>query len=359
MIFNVEKGNFSYGNRKILNDISFELNAGELLAILGPNGVGKTTLIKCMLGFLKWNDGNSFLDKKPIRNYKLKDIWKNISYVPQSRNVEFSSLTGLEFVLLGRGSNIDWYSIPKKRDVEISCDVMKKLGIYHMKDRPINELSGGELQLFLIARALVSNPKIVVLDEPESNLDFRNQLIVLDVLCELVNSGIGVIFNTHYPSHALQRANKALLINRSGKSIFGNTANIVTSKNIESAFGVKAIIGDIESEHKIYQDVLPIEIIDKKKEKKKIENDMGEKNMDTRLAIISIIIENAEKAVIVNEELHKRAKYIIGRMGMPYPKRNVQIITIVIDGPQDEISSLSGRLGQIKEVSIKTTYSKV
>jgi len=362
MNFTVENGSFSYNRRKVLDNVFLELKDGELLSVLGPNGAGKTTLMRCMLGFLKWESGHSKLDGKIITDYKIRDLWEKISYVPQSRNVETSSLSGLEFVLLGRGSHIDWYALPGQEDKDSASEVMEKLGIYQMRDRKMDEISGGELQLFLIARALVSNPQMIVLDEPESNLDFKNQLIVLDVLSDLADGGMGVIFNTHYPSHALQRAGRSLIVKHGGTSIFGDTQKIVNEANLAEAFGVKTVIGDIETENRIYQEVMPIKLINENKNTKQTieeEKKEGDKTMDTRLAIISIIIEESGNTAAVNEELHKRAQYIIGRMGMPYPKRHVQIITIVIDGPQDEISSLSGRLGQIPNVSIKTTYSKV
>ena len=120
------------------------------------------------------------------------------------------------------------------------------------------ELSGGELQMVLIARALATEPQVLVLDEPESNLDFKNQLLVLDTMQSLARAGLTCVFNTHYPAHALRRANKALLLGRNGKSLFGSTQDVVTEQNISDYFGVRAVIGSIETPDGAYADVIPV-----------------------------------------------------------------------------------------------------
>jgi iron complex transport system ATP-binding protein len=355
MKFSVNNGCFSYGDTKILKDINFNIESGDLLAILGPNGVGKTTLIRNMLGFLNWSHGDSCLNDKSIKSYKSHDLWKEISYVPQSRNVEQSSLTCLEYVLLGRASTMGYFSLPSHHDVKKAEEVIEKLGVSRLKNRRANELSGGELQLFLIARSLVSDPKLIVLDEPESNLDFKNQLIVLNVLSSLVEEGMAVIFNTHYPTHALQRANKSLMLKQGGESIFGDTHKIIKENNLISTFGVRTIIGEIESENKIYKDILPLEIL---KEDSTMLLEHESENIN-RLAMISIIVEDLDKVCFVNAELHNVSKFIKGRMGLPQKDRDIQLITVVMEAPYDEINSLNINLSKHKGIGIKTTYSTV
>ena len=361
MSFEVKNGSFAYKNHLVLKDVNFNIKEGDLLAILGPNGAGKTTLLRCMMGFLNWGEGGSFLDGKDIKSYKASELWQKIAYVPQGK-APSSSMTVIEQILLGRASHLSYFKLPGKEDYFAVNKAMEELGITSLSKRPMNELSGGEIQMVLIARSLVSNPKILILDEPESNLDFKNQLVVLDTLSNLALDNLTVIFNTHYPTHALQRANKALLLSKEGEVEFGETNTIITASSIEKAFEVKAVIGEIETDHKIYNNVLPIKVVDKKEKiiNKKIPNEkVGGKDMETRLAIISIIIENKDSVGLVNSALHQASEFIIGRMGMPYEKRKVSIITVVIDAPQTVISSLSGKLGQIPEVSIKATYSKV
>lgn len=356
MIFEVKNGGFNYEEKKVFENINFKINSGDLLAILGPNGIGKTTLIRCMLGFLKWNDGISLLNNKPINKYKTRELWNNISYVPQSRNVEKSSLTGIEFILLGLAGKINYFNSPSQNDYKRAKEVMDSLSISHMENRKMNEISGGELQLFLIARALISNPKLIILDEPESNLDFKNQIIVLDVLSNLSKNNIAIIFNTHYPSHALQRANKSLILSNGGNSIFGNTKEIVTEKNLVCAFNVKTSINYIETDHKVYADVLPLEVLNKNPIKAFEVEKADESN---KLATISIIIETKEKLALVNKIILEKGEYIIGKMAMPYKKRNIDIVVLVLDAPKVEIETLLDEISKINEVSIKVGYSKV
>ena len=177
----------SFGYRKddlILKNINFELKKGEVLSILGPNGVGKTTLLKCVMNMIKWVSGNSYLNDIPIGELSEKKLWQSIAYVPQAKNTAFA-FSAYEMVLLGRSSYIGIFSHPGKRDFEIAHKAMESIGISYLKHKSCNQMSGGELQMVLIARALASEPDILILDEPESNLDFKNQLIILDIIKKL------------------------------------------------------------------------------------------------------------------------------------------------------------------------------
>ena len=243
--------------------------------------------------------------------------------------------------------------------------------------------------MVLIARAIVAEPQIIILDEPESNLDFKNQLIVLKTLHALTEEGITCIFNTHYPVHALRHADKALLLDKSGNVCFGAAHEVITEENMRRAFGVETVIGQIETPHNEYADVLAINTLpedelhgysqaeeptDAAAAKTNIADELicelieEERETDTmtqtangettRLATLSIIVEDRENAEKINAMLHEYGKYIIGRLGMPYPKKEVNIICVVMDAPETAISTLSGKLGQLRGVSMKTTYSK-
>lgn len=138
---------------------------------------------------------------------------------------------------------------------------MGLLGITHLIGKKCSEISGGELQMVLIAKALAAEPQVLILDEPESNLDFKNQLIVLDTITKLAAEGMTCVFNTHYPAHALQRADKALILSKDGEYVFGETEKVVNEENIEKAFGVQAVIGEIETEEGIRKDVIPLKTL--------------------------------------------------------------------------------------------------
>lgn len=262
MKFEVKNGCFSYGRGKeILHDICFEVTDGEVLSILGPNGVGKTTLLRCMMGLLSWKSGGTFLNDVDIRTMKDTELWKTIAYVPQAKGVAFS-YTLEEMVLMGRSAYIGSLRQPTKEDLEVCHDAMNMLKIYHLKDKFCNAVSGGELQMALIARALCADPSMLVLDEPESNLDFKNQLIILDTIEKLSNdNGISCIFNTHYPVHALKVSDSSLILSRDGTTRFGDTREIINPDCMREVFEVDVHINDVSYGELQYQTVTALSIV--------------------------------------------------------------------------------------------------
>lgn len=352
MILKVEKGTFAYKKGpRILEDIDFEVGPGEIMAILGPNGAGKTTLLRCMMDMLKWESGRSTLDGEDIHAIPARKLWSRMAYVPQAKAAA-SSFTAFQTVLLGRSSKIGTFSSPSEEDMKITEKVMDMLGIMHLADKPCHAISGGELQMVLIARAMAAEPEILVLDEPESNLDFKNQLIVLDTMSELASNGMACVFNTHYPAHALQRAHKSLILSKGGSSIFGSTSQVVTEENIRRAFGVNAVIGEIETPGSVMRNVIPLSIAQ--------ETDGGEAGADGDrdcIASITVITDNNEPADRINALLHEYNHMLVGRMGLPYRKAGVYIINFTVDGKRSGIEELTHRLSLIPGISVKTTYA--
>lgn len=260
MKLTVQNGAFYYKkNASVFNNINFEVNEGEILAILGPNGAGKTTMLRCITGMLRWKEGRSLLDGENISSMPPKKLWSRMAYVPQAKSVS-SAYTALEMVLLGRSSHLNIFEAPKQKDVEKALDILEFLGISHLAEKKCSEVSGGELQMILIAKALAAEPKVLILDEPESNLDFKNQLVVLDAISNLAKQGMACVFNTHYPAHALQRAQKSLILSKGGSYVFGDTNKVVTEENIRNAFGVDAIIGEVEASGIAVKSVIPVGI---------------------------------------------------------------------------------------------------
>ena len=345
----IKDGCFGYKHgAQILDRVSLTAEAGDLIAILGPNGAGKTTMLRCMLGFLRWTAGESTLNGKPIRSIPARELWKTIAYVPQARSFT-SSATAAETVLLGRNAHVGVFSQPSQKDTDFVHTLMDSMNIGYLAQKSCARMSGGELQMVLIARALAAEPKILVLDEPESNLDFRNQLIVLETMTNLTRKGITCIFNTHYPDHALRRSNKALLLHKGGKSLFGETHRIVTEDNIREAFRVRTVIGEIETDEQIYRSILPLELSG---ERSTVSPD------ESRIATVSVILPDDSHADEVNAILHEFSGYLIGRMGLPYRKAGLHIINVTLDAPQSEITALTGRLSHIERCSVKATYAK-
>lgn len=242
MKLEIINGSFAYPKCEVLyNNINASVSDGEILAILGTNGAGKTTLLKCIMNLLNFKTGMATIDGEDIKNKS--NIWKIISYVPQSKNVN-SSLSGIDMVLLGCAPHIHMLDRPSAEDEQRAVEVLHQLEIQHLSDKTCDEMSGGELQMILIARAIVSNPKILILDEPESNLDFKNQLKILSTIKSLaIKEQIICVINTHYPDHALNLADKVLLIDSDNRcGMFGATNDIITSENLENVFGVSVLV---------------------------------------------------------------------------------------------------------------------
>lgn len=351
MNLTVKNGSFYYTKGiQIFNDINFSVESGDILAILGPNGAGKTTMLRCITGMLKWRSGQSLLDGEPIHTMPMRKLWSKMAYVPQAKSVS-SAYTVLETVLLGRSSHMNVFSAPKEEDIEKAKEALDLLGISYLIDKKCSAISGGELQMVLIARALASEPQVLILDEPESNLDFKNQLVVLNAMTKLAERGMACIFNTHYPAHALQRANKSLILSRGGKYIFGSTSSVVTEDNIRKAFGVEAVIGEIETAGNILQNVIPLQIA------KDIPSEIEDK-FKRSIATITIIANSNNMADKINALLHEYGSLMVGRMGMPYRECGLYLINITLDGTKDKILELSQKLNILPDVSVKTTFAK-
>ncbi|WP_414469794.1 ABC transporter ATP-binding protein [Methanobacterium sp. ACI-7] len=239
-------GTFSYNNGdNIFEDINFEVEKGDVFCILGANGTGKTTLIKCLNGLIKLNSGEVLLEGKDIYSLNHSDRSKNIGYIPQMHNSTFP-FTILDVVLMGRAPHLDIFSSPSKKDFKIAEDALKSLNIYHMKDKPYTEISGGEQQLVFIARVLTQKPSVLLLDEPTSHLDFGNQIRTLNIIEKLSKNGLSVVMSSHFPDHAFISATKVAIMKGTEFIDIGPPEEVITEENMEKAYGIKVKIVDME-----------------------------------------------------------------------------------------------------------------
>jgi iron complex transport system ATP-binding protein len=261
MTFKVEQGGFSYKKRRILRNINFSVEPGEIMAVLGSNGVGKTTMLRCMMGLLPWETGRSSINGIPVERFTTKELWRMISYVPQAKGSALS-YPAKDMVLLGRSAHLRTFEQPGPEDRAIAEQAMEDVGIGHLAEKQCNQMSGGELQMVLIARALTAQPQMLVLDEPESNLDFKNQLVILETIRKLAKErGISAVFNTHYPAHALKLSDKALLLNRDEPNRYGPTEQIISEENMRKAFGVNVSIHDFWVNGICHNTVVPLSVV--------------------------------------------------------------------------------------------------
>lgn len=224
---------FRYGSSRpwIFRDVSVRVDPGEVLAVLGPNARGKTTLLKCLSGLHEPDEGTMTIEG-------------GVGYVPQSHQSVFS-FDVLDVVLMGRARKVKLYSSPTKGDRAAAEAALERVGITHLTHRDYGALSGGERQMVLIARALVSGCATIVLDEPASALDLRNQARVLSVLRALADEGMGVVMTTHHPDHALHIAERSLLMVSGGDLRLGATRELLVGELLTDVYGVEIVTADV------------------------------------------------------------------------------------------------------------------
>jgi len=235
----VKELTFRYDEKVVLDHLSFEVNKGEILAILGPNGSGKTTLLKCLNMLLK-PKGSFFIDSFDISKFNEKEIAKFVGYVPQIHSPVFPYKV-IDVVVSGRTPYLG-FSTPTKKDYDYAYNVLNKLGLTHLADKPYTQLSGGQLRLVLIARALVQQPKILLLDEPTSHLDLKNRVLVLKILREITNEGITIIMSEHDPSLASIFSDKILLMCNGKIVSYGKAKDVLNRENIAKVYEVNVEI---------------------------------------------------------------------------------------------------------------------
>ena len=232
---------FSYQNNSVLKGIDIAIEEGSIVSLLGPNGTGKSTLIKLLLGLLTPNLGDIFLKNKMLEDYSIKERALHVSYVPQSSLIAFA-FNALDIVLMGRIASESWFKKASLRDIEISMESMERLGIVHLAKRVYQTLSGGEKQLVLIARALAQGAKILVMDEPVSGLDYGNQLRLLETIMILSKEGYTFLKSTHFPEHALILGGTTYALKDGLIFAHGHSSDIINEELINSLYNTHVYV---------------------------------------------------------------------------------------------------------------------
>jgi iron complex transport system ATP-binding protein len=221
----VENLSVTLSETPILEDYSLSVRSGEVLAILGANGVGKTTLLNCMVGLRRPSAGTVLCSGR-------------LGYVPQLFHATFA-FSVLDIVLMGRARHIRLFGAPRARDYQIARKYLELMRVGPLAERPFNELSGGQRQLVMIAQALASECEIMVLDEPCSALDYKNQSIVIDSLRRLnADMGLTIVFTTHAPQHGLEVATHVLLMQDRSRYRYGTVEDVLTAENLSVLYDV-------------------------------------------------------------------------------------------------------------------------
>ncbi|MDI6719628.1 MAG: ABC transporter ATP-binding protein [Methanomicrobiales archaeon] len=255
MILSVDDLRFFYDHREVLRAIAFSIEPGQVVAVLGPNGVGKTTLLKCLNRILRPKGGAVYIDGENLLALDTMEIARRVGYVPQ--RVESGRLTAFDAVLLGRRPHIGWDL--KDRDLAIVDAVFRRLSMDHLRLACIDEMSGGELQKVAIARALVQEPKVLLLDEPTSNLDLKNQVEILATIVRIVRQhGIAAVMTMHDLNQALRFADRFIFLKDGAIYLHGGQEEI-TAEVIEEVYGLPVIIGEIGGVRCVVPDRCPAE----------------------------------------------------------------------------------------------------
>jgi len=237
---------FAYCTREVLRHVSFSACSGELLAILGPNGVGKTTLFRCILGLQHRYDGSILIDGADAHTLTPRELAHRVAYIPQTHGQTFS-YTVLDMVLMGTTHMVSSMSVPKRREMDAAHAALERMGVSHLSAKNFSHLSGGEQQLVLIARALAQQTRALLMDEPTSSLDYGNQALVLKQVRTLANEGYTVLISTHNPQHAIWYADAALALLDGETAAFGKPTQILDEALIRRLYGVEVNI--VETEH--------------------------------------------------------------------------------------------------------------
>jgi iron complex transport system ATP-binding protein len=227
---------FGYRGHSVGRGVSLAVAAGEVLALLGPNGGGKTTLLKTLLGLLPPQAGAVVLDGRDLATIPVRERARLVAYVPQSHQGTFA-FTAFDMVLMGRTAHGGLFARPGARDRAVAAVMLERLGIAHLSDRPVTMISGGERQLVLVARALAQEPRFIVLDEPTASLDFGNQGKVMRQIRGLAADGLGLLFTTHDPNQALGHADRVALLRNGGVMAVGPVGEMLSRERLATLYG--------------------------------------------------------------------------------------------------------------------------
>ncbi|WP_019177580.1 ABC transporter ATP-binding protein [Methanomassiliicoccus luminyensis] len=231
---------FSYNSSEVLSGVSMEAREGEIIGILGPNGSGKTTLLKCMNRALSPSSGTVLIEGKDHSKMSKKEIALQVGVVPQNGGVNFP-FTVLDVVMMGRTPALKRFEPETEQDIDIVKEAMEKANVVHLAGRPVSDISGGEMQRVIIARALAQRPRIMLLDEPTLHLDINHQLDILDLIHSLAKKQkMVVIIVTHDLGLAARYCDHIVLMKGGSVQAAGAVPEVLTSDNMRKVFSIEA-----------------------------------------------------------------------------------------------------------------------
>ncbi len=241
----LKNASFSYQDKNVFTSLNLDVREGEVLCIMGANGCGKTTLLRCLNGSLRLKAGQVILENRDIATMTITNTAKKVGIVFQEHNAPFP-FSVLEVVRMGRAPHLSLFSQPSARDTRIAEEMLEKVGIGHLKLQPYTQISGGERQLALIARTLTQGPEIILFDEPTSHLDFKNQALVLQIINQLAEDGLSIVMSSHMPDYALLYSSRVVLMNKGSFLAVDSPDKVITEGNLKEIYGIDVKILSIE-----------------------------------------------------------------------------------------------------------------
>jgi len=266
-LLSVEDISFGYSATPVFEQVSLDISPGQVFCLLGPNGSGKTTLLDCILGWLKPHAGRIMLDGADITDMPARQIAHHVAYVPQIHEKTFPYLVK-DIVLMGRASYLGPFAAPSEEDAAISAQALDMVGMGSFKERPYTQLSGGEGQLVMVARALAQQTPLIIMDEPTAHLDYRHELIILETIVKLVRDrGLSVLMATHNPNHGfyLQKNGintRVAMMRNKHITNFGSAAEVLSEYKLGELYEIVARIVDcVLDDGGVLNQVVPVSTI--------------------------------------------------------------------------------------------------
>ncbi len=244
MSISVKNLDFAYGNHEVLHDLTFDIPDGTLVNVLGPNGVGKSTLFRCILGLNNNYKGTIEVNGKDVKRLSIRERAKEVSYIPQT-HASVYDYEVLDVVLMATGADLKMLSNPGCSQRRRAYEALERVGIEDFAHRMYTHLSGGEQQLVLVARALAQNANTIVMDEPTSALDYGNTMRVLSCVRQLAREGLSIVQSTHNPDHAFLYSDKTLVIKEGRVDAYGSPYDVITSGLISDLYSIDVEVNSL------------------------------------------------------------------------------------------------------------------
>ena len=230
---------FGYNaERNVLEHLSFSYDSPDVLCILGSNGMGKSTLLQCIIGAFRISAGSITVDGMPVADYKPRDFARKVAYIPQTHTPSFAYKV-IDIVTMGRTSRIGYLANPSDDDVAFAHEQLNYLGVGHLAEKPYTDISGGERQLVMIASALTQEPELMILDEPTAHLDFGNQYRFVELVEKLRDRRMGVLMTTHFPDHALALDARTAVLSGGRIIAEGQARDVITNESMRELYGIE------------------------------------------------------------------------------------------------------------------------